>query len=151
MAELPPDLVRRLTLAIANVAELIDGSCLVVFGPDARGVSYDGRTSKDGQSHVFAILAGTRAILTTIFQRALPAWISEVKRLRDRPMNLIDGEWTLVVPDPTVSAADQKPAALAALIDYIALVVEAHVELHPEDEALVPVLTDAMIDDLFKA
>jgi hypothetical protein len=148
VAELPPDLVRRLTLAIANVAELIDGSCLVVFGPDARGVSYDGRTSKDGQSHVFAILAGTRAILTTIFQRALPAWIADVKRLRDRPMNLVDG---LVVPDPSVAAGDQKPAALAGLIDYIALVVEAHVEMHPEDEALVPVLTDAMIDDLFKA
>jgi hypothetical protein len=147
VAELPPDLVRRLTLAIANVADLIDASCLLVFGPDARGVSYDGRAKKDGPSEVFVILAGTRAILTTIFQRALPAWIPDVKRLRGRP---VEGE-TLVVPDPSIAVKDQKPAALAALIDFIALAVDAHVPAHPEDDGLVPVLTDAMIDDLFKA
>jgi hypothetical protein len=151
VAELPPELVRRLTLSIANVAELIDASCLVVFGPDAAGVRYDGRKTKDDSApnDVFVILAGTRAILTAIFPRKLPDWIPAVKRLRNGAANLLDQE-TLVVPDPNVAVADQKPAALAALIDYIALVVDAHVALHPEDEAVLPVLTDEMIDHLFK-
>lgn len=149
MPDLPEELVRRLTLSIANVAELIDAECFVSFGPDGRSVKYDGRRSKAGASQVFVILAGPRALLTAIFQNALPAWVGEVKRLRNGAVNLLEGEHTLVVPDPSVAVADQKPAALAALIDYIALVVDAHVALHPEDDAAVPILTDEMIDDLF--
>lgn len=151
VAELPSELVRRLTLSIANVAELIDASYVVMFGPEAAGVRYDGRKNKDdnGPTDAFVILAGARAILTAIFPRALPGWISQVQRLRRGSAKLVDPEATLVIPDPEVAVADQKPAALAALIDHIALVAEAHVAMHPEDEAVLPVLTDEMIDALF--
>ena len=49
---------------------------------------------------------------------------------------------------PTGSAVpleDQPPEALAALVDYVRTIVEAHLEMHPHDAPCLPIMDDQIV------
>ncbi len=96
----------------------------------------------------WAVAAGSRALVVALFD-GHPSWLTRVQSLRAGPLNLCEDDFTLVVGDPTVEASEQAPVALAALVDYVKVMIDAYVAMCPEAASDLPVLDDTMIDRIF--
>jgi hypothetical protein len=101
-----------------------------------------------GTSSMFVVSAGSRALVALSFGER-PRWVQLVAQLRGRPLDLRDGAWTLVVPDRSLPVELQPAAAVASLVTFVSVSLDAHLALHPEDGARFPVLDDAALARIF--
>jgi len=98
----------------------------------------------------FMILAGPRALLLLKFT-ALPAWTSRISGFRSRPLRTGLGEsarFELMLGEHE-REEDRAPAAVASLCFFVEVSLDAHVAGHPEDEAVFPLVDDAMLARMF--
>ncbi|MCY1061733.1 hypothetical protein [Nannocystis sp. SCPEA4] len=98
----------------------------------------------------FMILAGPRALLLLKFT-ALPVWTSRISAFRSRPLftRFAAAQRFELVLGEHQREEDRAPAAVAALCFFVELSLDAHVAAHPEDEAVFPLIDDAMLDRMF--
>ncbi|WP_394834432.1 hypothetical protein LVJ94_48825 [Pendulispora rubella] len=139
-------LVERLVAARDAIEGIVGGACLVVNGAGfpltPPTVAYPDR----GQA--WSILLGWRALVVITFPQ-LPPWLPRVKGLRNRGVPVLEGEWTLVVPDPTVAVEDRAPAALASFLDYAEVVIDAYLTMHPQTETCLPIFDQTAFERIF--
>lgn len=137
-------LAARFVIACGDVARIAGARWCSVLGDGfALPLPQEG-----GTSSMFVVSAGSRALVALSFDEE-PRWVQLVAQLRGRPLDLRDGAWTLVVPDRSPPAEFQPAAAVASLVAFVSVGLDAHLALHPEDGARFPVLDDAALARIF--
>jgi hypothetical protein len=137
-------LAARLVIACNDVARVAGARWCSVLGD---GFAF-APPPDDGDGAMFAISAGSRALVALAFDET-PGWVQLVTQLRGRPLDIRDGTWTLVVPDRSLPAELQPAAAVASLVTFVDVSLDAHIAQNPDDAARFPILDDAALERIF--
>lgn len=135
-------LAGRIVRACAEVTRVSAARGCFVFGDGFAFGAREGAAS-------FVIAAGPRALLALDLAEEDLGWAGQIAGARPA-MGLREGSLDLVVPERKEEPGPVHDAAVVAMLRlYVDAAIEAHVRVHPEDEAIFPVLDDARIARIF--
>jgi hypothetical protein len=138
-------LITRLMLGSASTARVTGAIRCDVVG-ESFMFPLSNTKGAGGSMRMFA--AGDRALVLIAFEEQ-PPWISSIRAFRNRPLGLLDRALTLVVPDRSLPDDAQAPAAVASLVEFVKVMIEAHLALHPADAEHYPIIDDESLGRMF--
>lgn len=130
----------RLSASCRVVEAVIGGACMVLDHEGAALTTPTGNWSEAGA--LWVRTAGERALLVAKFA-AMPRWLTDVGRHTASLDLSQDGLTLFLAPDVS------PPAALAALMHYVEIMIDAHLAIHPADSAQFRIIDDAAIEKIF--